>query len=224
MRDEYPDKPDVELRSALALFLFGADDMEKPISTLSGGERARLTLAKLILKKVNLLIMDEPTNHLDIGSCDALENALLAFEGTIVAVSHDRYFINRIATRVIELDPERDGGMIDCVLEDYDDAFAEYLRMRELRKRSLLASQPVSKNTDSKQDYEEKKRQNAERRAHEKKIERAKAKIEELEAEIEELDRELFGSAATDYVRAAEIDKRKSEIDEELLSLYEIVM
>lgn len=224
MRDEYPNKPDVELRSALALFLFGADDMEKPISTLSGGERARLTLAKLILKKVNLLIMDEPTNHLDIGSCDALENALLAFEGTIVAVSHDRYFINRIATRVIELDPERDGGMVDCVLEDYDDAFAEYLRMRELRKRSSLSSEPVSKNTDSKQDYEEKKRQNAERRALEKKVERAKAKISELEAEIERLDEELFGSAATDYVRAAEIDKRKNEIDEELLELYELVM
>ncbi len=224
MRDEYSDKPDVELRSALALFLFGADDMEKPISTLSGGERARLTLAKLILKKVNLLIMDEPTNHLDIGSCDALENALLAFEGTIVAVSHDRYFINRIATRVIELDPERDGGMIDCVLEDYDDAFAEYLRMRELRKRSSLVTAPVSKNTNAKQDYEEKKRQNAEKRALEKRIERAKTKIEELEAEIEELNRELFGSAATDYVRAAQIDKRKNEIDEELLSLYEIVM
>ena len=224
MRDEYPDKPDVELRSALALFLFGADDMEKPISTLSGGERARLTLAKLILKKVNLLIMDEPTNHLDIGSCDALENALLAFEGTIVAVSHDRYFINRIATRVIELDPERDGGMVDCVLEDYDDAFAEYLRMRELRKRSSLSAEPVSKNTDSKQDYEEKKRQNAERRALEKKVERAKVRIAELEAETEKLDEELFGSAATDYVRAAEIDKRKTEIDEELLELYELVM
>ena len=224
MRDEYPDKPDVELRSALALFLFGADDMEKPISTLSGGERARLTLAKLILKKVNLLIMDEPTNHLDIGSCDALENALLAFEGTIVAVSHDRYFINRIATRVIELDPERDGGMVDCVLEDYDDAFAEYLRMRELRKRSSLSAEPVSKNTDSKQDYEEKKRQNAERRSYEKKIERAKVRITELEAETERLDEELFGSAATDYVRAAEIDKRKTEIDEELLELYELVM
>jgi ABC-type transport system involved in cytochrome c biogenesis ATPase subunit len=79
LRDEYPEKGDLELRSALALFLFTADDIVRPISTLSGGERARLTLAKLILKKVNLLIMDEPTNHLDIGSCEALEEALLAF-------------------------------------------------------------------------------------------------------------------------------------------------
>lgn len=224
MRDEYPDKKDVELRSALALFLFGAEDMEKPISTLSGGERARLTLAKLILKKVNLLIMDEPTNHLDIGSCDALENALLAFEGTIVAVSHDRYFINRIATRIIELDPDREGGMVDCELEDYDDAFAEYLRLRDIRLRDAKATAPVSKASDSKQDYEQKKRENAERRSLEKKKERALTRISELEAETEKLEDELFGPAASDYIRAAEIDKRKTEIEEELLELYELVM
>ena len=225
MRDEYPDKKDVELRSALALFLFGAEDIDKLISTLSGGERARLTLAKLILKKVNLLVMDEPTNHLDIGSCDALENALLAFDGTIIAVSHDRYFINRIATRIIELDPDRDGGMVDCVLEESDDAFAEYLRLREIRLRDAAASEVrVERVRDSKADFEQKKRENAERRALEKKIERAKKRIEELEAEAERLDEELFGPAASDYVRAAEIDKRKSEIDEELLELYELVM
>ena len=225
MRDEYPEKKDVELRSALALFLFGAEDIDKPISTLSGGERARLTLAKLILKKVNLLIMDEPTNHLDIGSCDALENALLAFDGTIIAVSHDRYFINRIATRIIELDPDRDGGMLDCVLEDSDDAFAEYLRLREIRRRDAIGAEvKVERVTDSKQDYEQKKRENAERRALERKIERAKKRIEELEGELERLDEELFGEAASDYVRAAEIDKRKAEIEEELLELYELVM
>ncbi len=224
MRDEYPEKKDVELRSTLALFLFGAEDMDKPISTLSGGERARLTLAKLILKKVNLLIMDEPTNHLDIGSCDALENALLAFDGTIIAVSHDRYFINRIATRIIELAPERDGGMVDCELTEDDDAFAEYLRLREIRQNDMKIAAPVSKKSDSKEDYEQKKRENAERRALEKKRERAAKRIEELEAETELLDKELFGSAATDYVRAAEIDKRKTEIEDELLSLYELVM
>ncbi len=224
MRDEYPEKKDVELRGALALFLFGAEDIDKPISTLSGGERARLTLAKLILKKVNLLIMDEPTNHLDIGSCDALENALLAFEGTIVAVSHDRYFINRIATRIIELDPEREGGKLDCVLEDYDDAFAEYLRLREMRKADEKKTVPAQKASDAKLDYEQKKRENAERRAMEKKKERAHVRIKELEAETERLDEELFGPAASDYVRAAEIEKRKCEIEDELLELYELVM
>ena len=223
MRDEYPEKTDLELRSTLALFLFDADDCERVISTLSGGERARLTLAKLILKKVNLLIMDEPTNHLDIGSCEALENALSAFDGTIIAVSHDRYFIGKLATRIIELDPARENGALDYSLEEYDDAFAEYLRLREIVKADTA---PMAKaaSTSSKEAFEQKKRENAEKRALERKIERAKVRIAELEEETEKLDRELFGEAASDYVRAAEIDKRKSEIEDELLELYELVM
>ena len=224
LRDEYPEKGDLELRSALALFLFTADDIVRPISTLSGGERARLTLAKLILKKVNLLIMDEPTNHLDIGSCEALEEALLAFEGTIIAVSHDRYFINKLATRIIELAPEHERGMLDYGLEDYDDAFTEYMRLRAARRELMAEAKPKAEITDSKQAYEEKKRESAKRRSEEKKRQNAERKIEELEAELQRLDEELFGEAATNYVRAAEIDKRKNEIDEELLALYEIVM
>jgi len=223
LRIAYPDKTDLELRSTLALFLFDADDILRPISTLSGGERARLTLAKLILKKVNLLIMDEPTNHLDIGSCEALENALLAFEGTIIAVSHDRYFINRIATRIIELAPEVERGMFDYSLESYDDAFTEYMRLRELRQEASATAAPPRKSA-SKQDYEEKKKENAKKRSEEKKKERAELKIAELEAELEALEKELFGEAASDYVRAAEIDTRKGEIEEELLALYELVM
>jgi ATP-binding cassette subfamily F protein 3 len=223
MRDDYPDKTNLELRSTLALFLFGPDDIDKKISTLSGGERARLTLARLILKKVNLLVMDEPTNHLDIGSADALEHALAAFDGTIIAVSHDRYFINRIATRIIELAPMSERGMIDYSLESYDDAYTEYMKMREQKRALEVAAAPVKEST-SKQSYEERKREMAEKRNNEKKIERAKTKITELEAELEKLDEELFGEAASDYVRAAEIDKRKSEIEEELLELYELVM
>ena len=224
LRAAYPDKTDLELRSTLALFLFDADDIQRGVSTLSGGERARLTLAKLILKKVNLLIMDEPTNHLDIGSCDALENALLAFEGTIVAVSHDRYFINRIATRIIELAPERDNGMIDYPLESYDDAFTEYMRIRESRNLMLAGAKKTAEITDAKADFEEKKREKARARSEEKKRERAEIKIKELEAELDKLESELFGEAATDYVRAAEIEQRKAEIEEELLTLYELVM
>ncbi len=223
LREEYPDKTDLELRSTLALFLFDADDITRPVSTLSGGERARLTLAKLILKKVNLLIMDEPTNHLDIGSAEALENALLAFSGTIIAVSHDRYFINRIATRIIELAPECERGLYDCTLEDYDDAFGEYMRLRELRRERAEEVRAVEV-TEAKLSYEEKKRENARRRGEEKRRERAEKKITELEEELTRLDEELFGSAATNYVRAAEIDARKNEIEEELLELYEIVM
>ena len=224
MHDEYPEKNDLELRSTLALFLFGADDIEKRISTLSGGERARLTLAKLILKKVNLLIMDEPTNHLDIGSCEALESALIAFPGTIIAVSHDRYFINQVATRIIELDPTSDKGMRDYELESYDDAFSEYMRMRQIIKERNLAVNNVVKSSDAKLDYEERKRENAKRRAEEKKIEKAKQRIPELEAKIAELEEELFGDAASDYVRAAQIEEEKSKLEEELLELYELVM
>ena len=224
MHDEYPEKNDLELRSTLALFLFGADDIEKRISTLSGGERARLTLAKLILKKVNLLIMDEPTNHLDIGSCEALESALIAFPGTIIAVSHDRYFINQVATRIIELDPTSDKGMRDYELESYDDAFSEYMRMRQIIKERNLAVNTVVKSSDAKMDYEERKRENAKRRAEEKKIEKAKQRIPELEAKIAELEEELFGEATSDYVRAAKIEEEKSKLEEELLELYELVM
>ena len=224
LRSEYPTKTDLELRSTLALFLFDADDITRKVSTLSGGERARLTLSKLILKKVNLLIMDEPTNHLDIGSCEALENALMAFDGTIIAVSHDRYFINRIATRIIELAPSSERGLYDYSLEDYDDAYTEYMRLRELKK---TAENMVAQNnapTESKLSYEERKRENAERRSLEKKKERAQKKIGELESELEELEAELFGDAASDYKRAAEIEERKAAIEEELLELYEIVM
>ena len=225
LRAEYPDKTDLELRSVLALFLFDADDIARTVSTLSGGERARLTMAKLILKKVNLLVLDEPTNHLDISSCEALESALLAFDGTIVAVSHDRYFINKIATRIIELDPYRERGMLDYQLESYDDAFTKYMRLREIRiSDEAAAASAVTVVTDSKLDYEQKKRENAERRSMEKKRERAKEKITKLEHELETLDEELFGEAATNYVRAAEIEERKCEIEEELLELYELVL
>ncbi len=222
MRAEYPSKGDLELRSTLALFLFGADDIDKPISTLSGGERARLTLAKLILKKVNLLILDEPTNHLDMGSAEALENALTAFPGTIIAVSHDRYFINKIATRIVELDSSRPRGVIDYNLEEYDDAYGEYMRLRaQSRQATLVQKRPV---TDAKADYEQKKQENAKRRSEEKRIARARADVERLEAELSALDEELFGEAASDYVRAAEIDSRKTEIEEQLLDLYELIM
>ena len=228
IHDEYPEKKDGELRSVLALFLFGPDDIIKPISVLSGGERARLTLAKLMLKKVNLLIMDEPTNHLDIGSAEALENALLAFEGTIISVSHDRYFINRIATRIIELDVESERGLVDYSLEDYDDAYTEYMRIRTAAKEARAVKAAMDRQqageSASKLDYEQRKRENAEKRAKEKRLKEATEKVSNLEKELEALEEELFGDAATNYVRAAEIESRKAEIEEELLELYELIM
>jgi ATP-binding cassette subfamily F protein 3 len=225
MHDEYPEKKDGDLRSTLALFLFGPDDIDKPISALSGGERARLTLAKLILKKVNLLIMDEPTNHLDIGSAEALEQALLAFDGTIIAVSHDRYFINTLATRIIELDSARENGMLDYRLEEYDDAFSEYMRLRKLREEDIASVSPVATAPSrGKEDYEAQKRENANKKRDERKRAKALERIEALEKRIVEIEEELFGDAASDYVRAAALDKEKTEAEEELLELYELTM
>ena len=149
---------------------------------------------------------------------------LLGFDGTIVAVSHDRYFINRIATRIIELAPEKDNGMIDYPLESYDDAFTEYMRIRESRNLMRESAKKTTVQTDAKADYEAQKREKAKARSEAKAKERAEKKIGELEAELERLEAELFGEAATNYVRAAEIERRKAEIEEELLSLYEIVM
>lgn len=223
LRDAYPAKTDGEIRSILALFLFCGEDVFKQISMLSGGERARLTLAKLMLRRVSLLILDEPTNHLDVGSREALETAIAAFDGTVIAVSHDRYFIDRTATRIIELDRAAEGGLIDYNLEESDSAYVGYLRLREAARPTEDA--PAAKvETDAKLQYEQKKRENAERRAAERKRERAEQRITALEKELSELDKELYGSAAQNYIRAAEIDTRKSEIEEELLELYELTM
>ncbi len=224
IREAYPAMTNTELRSALALFLFGADDIDKRVGMLSGGERARLTLAKLVLSKVNLLVLDEPTNHLDIGSREALENALAAFGGTIIAVSHDRYFISRLASRIIELNDAAEGGYYDYPLESYDDAYEAYMTLRERRRETEIAAAVRAPASTTKQLFEEKRQAERDRRNAEKRRERTEKKVTELETELATLDEELFGSAATDYVRAAEIEARKTEIEEELLSLYELIM
>lgn len=242
MRSEYPQKTDFELRSTLALFLFGADDIDKKISSLSGGEKARVTLAKLMLKKVNLLIMDEPTNHLDITSREALESALGSFDGTIIAVSHDRYFINALATEIVDLTSAKEGNISAIKIKDGADAFAEYLAEKEKRKNSnnppenpqnnsyIKKGESINKDsasqslTTGKESYIRKKEEERQRRMEETKLRRAKERIAELEAMEEKLKAELFSDAAADYVRAAEIDAEIAKIEDELLSLYETVL
>ena len=223
LHDEYPTKTVGEIRSALALFLFTGEDVDKPISALSGGERARLTLAKLMLKPVSVLLLDEPTNHLDIGSREALETALIAFPGTVLAVSHDRYFIDRVATRLIELCPTEEKGARSYTPFEDETAYAAYLRMRALREAEAKIETPIVK-SEGKESYEKKKREEAQNRALRRKLERAETRIPALEAEIERLKAELYGSAATDYTRAAAIEEELAALDEELLSLYELVM
>lgn len=201
-----------QIRTALAGFLFFAEDIEKKVSVLSGGEKARLMLCKMILSKVNLLILDEPTNHLDIASREALENALLAFGGTIIAVSHDRYFMKKLATRIFDLS----GGFYD-----YHGTFDEYLEFKETRRlNAQTVVKAEKKESDGKLKYTENKKLLSEIRKAEKRIERAETEIDKLEQEKATLDEEMNTSAATDYVRLSEISQRMTEIDERIDELF----
>ncbi len=208
--NEYPHLTQTEIRSTLALFLFRGDDIEKEVSVLSGGERARLTLAKLILSKMNLLILDEPTNHLDIESREALENALDSFDGTIIAVSHDRYFTRRLATDFIDLG---DGGRA------FHGTYDEYIAWRENRQTGE-ADKKSAPADSSKDEYLERKKASADRRKQEKRMAEVAREIKKLEAELVSIDDLLFGEAAYDYVRAAELTDRKTTVEDLLMQLY----
>ncbi|MBQ3490301.1 MAG: ABC-F family ATP-binding cassette domain-containing protein [Clostridia bacterium] len=201
-----------QIRTALAGFLFFAEDIEKKVSVLSGGEKARLMLCKMILSKVNLLILDEPTNHLDIASREALENALLSFGGTIVAVSHDRYFMKKLATRIFDLS----NGFYD-----YHGSFDEYLEFKENHRIAVQTAVKAEKQeSEGKIKYNEAKKLTSEIRKAEKRIERAENEIECLEEEKSVLEEEMNSSAATDYVRLSEISERISEIDARIDALF----
>jgi ATP-binding cassette, subfamily F, member 3 len=176
--DEYPLKPEKDIRTVLGNFLFTGDDVLKTVSTLSGGEKARLALAKLMMQKANLLILDEPTNHLDLDSKEILENALVDYPGTILFVSHDRYFINRIATKVIELSKT----VATEYLGDYD-----YYVEKKLEQEELRAIEQAEKAASNVLTTPEKNTYQIDKEA--KKLERQrKRRIEEIEGLIEQLE------------------------------------
>ena len=218
----YPQMKETEVRSKLALFRFVGEDVYKSVSSLSGGERARLTLCKLVLSDSNLLVLDEPTNHLDIGSREALEEAINNYNGTVVAVSHDRYFIDKLATRLLELIPVSEGGGIISYPLSVDGGYDEYRDMRAQQKAQYQAEQKgASATSSSKDNYLAAKEESAQKR----KAERARKKNEERAAQLEELiaslEAKLFGEAATDYVLAAELQAELDKAEEELLLVYE---
>jgi ATP-binding cassette, subfamily F, member 3 len=187
--DDYPLKSEKEIRTILGNFLFSGDDVLKIVSTLSGGEKARLALAKLMLEKANLLILDEPTNHLDLDSKEILENALIDYPGTILFVSHDRYFINRIATKVLEL--SRDGSKE--YLGDYDYFIEKKLEQEELE--ALVAASSIKKaaQTDmtEKNAYQQDKENKKLERQRKRKLEEIEQRIEELEELIQKYEQQL---------------------------------
>jgi len=200
------------VRNTLALFMFRGDDIEKEVSVLSGGERARLTLAKLILSRMNLLILDEPTNHLDIDSREALETALSAFDGTIIAVSHDRYFTRKLATQFIDLG---NGGTL------YRGTYDEYMAHLGAGKPDKGSYWEIREESEKKDEYLKRKQDNAKRRQNEKRKVQVEREIKKLEAELIAIEEELFGDAASDYIRAAELSDQKITVEDRLMQLYE---
>ncbi|NAO99425.1 ATP-binding cassette domain-containing protein [Halomonas sp. MG34] len=184
--DEYPTENEKDIRTILGNFLFSGDDVLKPVSALSGGEKARLALAKLMMQKANLLILDEPTNHLDIDSKEVLEAALLDFPGTIVFVSHDRYFINKITDQVAEM--QRDG--ITIYLGDYDYYIEKKEEEAEL-KRLQQTEEVVQKADQRKRDFKMEKQLQSQRRKKERRIQELETIIEQYELEIEKLEEKM---------------------------------
>lgn len=210
--DTYPKLTMLEIRNALAAFVFTGDDVFKPVSALSGGEKGRVALAKIMLSNANFLILDEPTNHLDLNSKEILEKALSQYEGTILYISHDRYFINNTATRILEMTPEG----INNYLGNYDFYLEKKIAVKENDK-----IQPVMK-TVSKNDWKKQKEEQAQQRKKENAIKKLEEEITLCEEKIQQLDNELSKpEIATNASRATELFNEKQELDEKLLLLYE---
>lgn len=207
--DAYPDLNQTSVRNALAAFLFKGEDVFKEIKSLSGGERARVELVKLILKSVNFLILDEPTNHLDIESREALEKALSEYDGTLLMVSHDRYFINSLATRIIRLEGDR---AVSCE-GNYDDYIEKFGSKKEIREEK--------EKTDAGATYKEQKRIEAEKRKKKNRFKKVEEEIFKIESEIDELNEKLqLPEIASDYMQTVDISEKISEKNILLEKLY----
>ena len=204
--DLHPYMTQTQVRSALAVFLFKGEDVYKPVKGLSGGERARVLLLKLMLSKANLLILDEPTNHLDIGSCEALENALLGYDGTLFVVSHDRYLINKLADKIYYLTPSG----TTLYLGNYD----AYLEARQKQEAAKAAAETENENAVPKANtvYKQKKERASEIRKRRAALSKCEREIEAAEAEIDTLNEQLSNpEAASDYEKMMEITNKITE-------------
>ena len=216
--DDYPKLTNTEIRNLLAAFLFTGDDVFKPISALSGGERGRVSLAKLMLSEANFLILDEPTNHLDIISKEILEDALNNYEGTVLYVSHDRYFINRTATRILELTNQK--------LVNYIGNYDYYLEKKEeltsIYAPEIQEEKAREKTSSTKLDWQQKKEEQARIRKRENELKKTEKAIEDLESRDKEIDEELAKQEiATDPSKCIPLSSEKAEIAQKLDELYE---
>ncbi|WP_199426902.1 ABC-F family ATP-binding cassette domain-containing protein [Thermaerobacillus caldiproteolyticus] len=217
--DEYPSKTEKEIRTVLGNFLFSGDDVLKPVSALSGGEKARLALAKLMMQKANFLILDEPTNHLDLDSKEVLENALIDYPGTILFVSHDRYFINRIATKIYEL--TKDG--ITEYLGDYDYYITKKAEMLELER--LASEEKATRRKDesaNKPNYEQEKEAKKLERQRKRRIEEIENEISEIEQQIAHIDQQLCDpDIYQNHEKVQQLTKENETMKEKLEQLME---
>ncbi len=213
--DAHPRLTQTEIRNALAAFLFRGDEVFAPISELSGGERARVSLAKLMLSDVNFLLLDEPTNHLDIASREALERALENYDGTCLIVSHDRYFINRLAHSVCYM--QRDG--LTVYQGDYDYFAEKQKETMPLQKATTTTCDSGAAGRDA---YRKQKQEAAELRKRENERKKTEAEIETTETRLAEIDALLTDeSIAADYEMAQHLTEEAEELNEKLLTLYE---
>ncbi|MED3945043.1 ABC-F family ATP-binding cassette domain-containing protein [Priestia megaterium] len=216
--DDYPSKPEKEIRTALGNFLFSGDDVLKIVSTLSGGEKARLALAKLMLQKANFLILDEPTNHLDLDSKQVLENALIDYPGTLLFVSHDRYFINRIANKIAELSPEG----VEEFLGDYDYYVEKKAEIEEIKELENIKANEERTVKVEKQSYKQDKEQKKLMRQRTRRIEEIETEVNKLEAaqaENEELlcDPEIYQN----HEEVSRLNGENEKISSQLSTLME---
>ena len=211
--DEFPNLSQTEVRSALAAFLFKGEDVFQPLAKMSGGERARISLLKLMLRGGNLLLLDEPTNHLDAASREELENTLLDYSGTMLIISHDRYFINKLADRVLVLTP--DG------LKEYLGNYDYYLERKKAEETEAEPSQVKKEKPQN--EYFLKKQQASEERKRQTKLKKAEQEIERLDGEIEQVQALLVTEeVASDYEQLMELTQKLEQLQKEQEEQYSL--
>ena len=216
--DDFPKLTNTEIRNLLAAFLFSGDDVFKKIASLSGGERGRVSLAKLMLSEANFLILDEPTNHLDIMSKEILEEALRNYTGTVLYVSHDRYFINRTATRILELTNQ---SMVNYI-GNYDYYMEKREELTRIYAPGLEEEQAAESVSATKLDWKQRKEEQARQRKRENDLKKTEAEIERLETRDKEIDSEMEKpEVAVNVAECVRLANEKAEIAEKLEELYE---
>jgi len=226
LQDAYPDLNNTQIRNTLAAFLFTNDDVFKYIRDLSGGERGRVSLAKLMLSNANFLILDEPTNHLDMVSKEILENALNSYTGTVLYVSHDRYFINTTATRIIELVGQTTVNYIgnyDYYIEKKDALTAAALAGKPADSSSAVsAAQKNAQKESAKADWKQSKEEQALLKKKKNELKKTEERITVIEDRLKAIEEEsALPEVCTDTARLLELHKESTKLSEELDTLYE---